>query len=53
MAESLVGDVGLFELEGLVLELVGKFKGLLLESVFGELVLLVELQVFSGELVNC
>ena len=53
MAESLVGDMGLFELEGLVFELVGKLDSFLLESVFGEFVLLVELEVLSGELVNC
>jgi hypothetical protein len=38
MGESLIGDVGLFELKGVVLELVGEFDGLLLESVFIEFV---------------
>ena len=38
MGESLVADVGLFELKGLVLELVGEFDGMLLESVFVEFV---------------
>ena len=52
-AKSLINDVEFFELKLLVLELVCEFKGFLFEIVFSKLVLLIELQVFGGELVNC